>query len=171
MDRQCKLCASRSAVTLERIANGSSVAVCLECATRLRAGMTRRSKVELVEQRLLQPQPPVAARAPREQRSSPQRTATPGNSARAPAAPNTDATKRICIECRKNQPPGKQRVCSSCRRRRRKKRSRELAKLHGQELARAHKNRKNAKGNPCFTARQVRGRIVQGGLPSLGKRG
>jgi hypothetical protein len=124
--------------------------------------MARRSKVELVEQRLLQPQPLVAARAPREQKSSPQRTGTPGNSVRTPAAPNTDATKRICVVCRKNQPPGKKRVCSSCRRRRQKKRSRELAKL---------KSKKETKGNPCLTARQVRGRIVQGGLPSLGKRG
>lgn len=168
MNRQCKLCASRSAVTLVRIAKGSSVAVCFECATRLRSGMTRQGRGG---QGLLQPQPPVAARPSREQRSSPQRVATPGNSAPTTAPPNTDSTKRICTECHKNQPPGRKRVCSSCRRRRQKKRSRELAKLHGQELARAHKNKKNAKSNPCFTARQIRGRIVQGGLPSLGKRG
>jgi hypothetical protein len=151
---------------LVQIANGSPVAVCFECATGLRPGVTSQGKVE--PRRL---DPPAATRAAVRPRSSPRRDAPPVAPPGPESAPAADAAKRICIECRRSLPSGKKRICSSCRRRKRVKRKRELAKLHGQELAKAHKNKKKAKGDRCFAARQVRARIVQGGLPSLGKRG
>jgi hypothetical protein len=160
MLRQCELCASRPAVTLVPVANGSSVAVCFECATGQRSGAVPQSASHSMVADVL-----------REPRSSPVLAGTHSSAPRTTPARKATA-KRACVQCRKKEVSGKKTVCSSCRRRNKEKRRREVEKLHGQELATAktRKTKKKKKGNPCFTSRQFRGGIVQGGLPSLGKR-
>ena len=76
--------------------------------------------------------------------------------------------KRICIECRRIQTRGKDKLCTSCRDRHQKQLAEGVPKLNGQGLSQPAF--KKQKANPCFTGRQFRGGIVQGGLPSLGKR-
>jgi hypothetical protein len=81
------------------------------------------------------------------------------------------AKKQICIQCHKNETVGKLPLCFECQAKARKHPP--VVKRRGKAVGKVQRRgkRKKPKGNPCFTGRQGRGGLVQGGLPSLGKHG
>lgn len=97
----------------------------------------------------------AAAPAIRVNSSSPTEARSPSPSGIVESSQRTraDTTPHKCTKCRKNAAPRTGTVCGACRRK-----------------ARKPGRKKNiSNGNPCFTGRRGVG-IVQGGLPSLGKR-